>query len=528
MQRRWRDIVMGIVLAAAALVAGLAWAVASPLGASPDDDFHMTNIWCPPPLTESGCRVSYDATGRIDGVYVPAPVDRSSACYAYHPETSAGCTNNLSANELSKSDRFDTGAYPGPYYRFMHLFVGSDVAVSVLVMRAFNVALAVGLLTALAFLLPRGSRRLATVAPVVSIVPLGMFLIASVNPSSWAFTGVTVCWLAVYALLHAERPAQRWGSAALVVLGATVASVSRADACAYVVAATVVLCLVHLNRLRTARWAILAPLAACAIGVWFFFSSAQRAVLSTGMSSNLQRNPVTVFAYNLLQLPGLLAGVFGLNWGLGWLDTAVPAITYVGALGVAIVVITMGLTQLTVRKTLGFLMATGLLIALPLYVLEKGLDYVGANVQPRYLLPLVPLVIGVALMNTKLGGAVRLTGFQATLLYLILVPAHAAALYVNLRRYVTGTNGSYILGTDIQWWWSFAPSPLVVWGAGSVAFAIVALSLFATSLPSLSAGGRVISPQPPVTDRQPESVGAEVSGEAPSAEPRGHDLEEPR
>ena len=51
--RVWRVIgVIGLVLSVCGV--GLAWAVAAPLGASPDDDYHLGSIWWPPPLAESG------------------------------------------------------------------------------------------------------------------------------------------------------------------------------------------------------------------------------------------------------------------------------------------------------------------------------------------------------------------------------------------------------------------------------------------------------------------------------------------
>ena len=69
------------VLLLCALLAGGAWALASPLGASPDDDFHQASIWCPSPLNTSGCQLVVDSDGAIKGAYVPQPV-ALSVCYA--------------------------------------------------------------------------------------------------------------------------------------------------------------------------------------------------------------------------------------------------------------------------------------------------------------------------------------------------------------------------------------------------------------------------------------------------------------
>ena len=57
--RRWRAIgvpggwrsVSVVVVLAAALVSGICWSLASPIGASPDDDYHQASIWRPVPLS---------------------------------------------------------------------------------------------------------------------------------------------------------------------------------------------------------------------------------------------------------------------------------------------------------------------------------------------------------------------------------------------------------------------------------------------------------------------------------------------
>ena len=52
-RRHWN--ILGVIaLLASVFALGVAWAVSSPVGASPDDDYHLGSIWCTPPLSESG------------------------------------------------------------------------------------------------------------------------------------------------------------------------------------------------------------------------------------------------------------------------------------------------------------------------------------------------------------------------------------------------------------------------------------------------------------------------------------------
>src|SRR5690606_36541409 len=89
------------------------------------------------------------------------------------------------------------GAYPPLYYAVMSVFASADVLTSILVMRFVNVLLFLGLTTALYLLLPARRRPTLLWGWLISIVPLGAFLIASNNPSSWAVIGIGSLFLAL-------------------------------------------------------------------------------------------------------------------------------------------------------------------------------------------------------------------------------------------------------------------------------------------------------------------------------------------
>lgn len=101
---------------------------------------------------------------------------------------------------------------------------------------------------------------------------------------------------------------------------------------------------------------------------------------------------------------------------------------------------------------------------------------VGENVQPRYFLPLVTALVGIAVLGET--GPVRLSGVQRAVVWALLVGANSVALHSNIRRYVTGQDvWLFNLGQGAEWWWSFGPSPMEVWAIGSAAFAVVALAI---------------------------------------------------
>lgn len=466
-----------VLVLVAALIAGVCWAASSPLGASPDDDYHQASIWCPTPFTADGCNPETDpATGHLT-IQVPKLVVKA-ACYAFSPATSASCQTNESG--LARTDRFDQGGYPGGYYDFMHLFVGDDVVRSVLTMRIFNAFLGVGLFAGVAWTLNRAGRRMLSLAVLVTTMPLGIFLWASINPSSWAFTGVTCAWLAIHAFFTATERPKQLVAAALALLAAIIAAVARADAGAYLVVVAGAMVLLHLPQVwpvRKRSWLAALPVVIAVIGLIGFRSAGQAGALTGGLTGSTEDSASEVLFNNLLQVPALVLGVF--DGSLGWLDTATPGSTWVPAVLVFAGVLFVGLRRLDLRKVLVLLGLTGVLIGLPLLLLQLSMNLVGTNVQSRYLLPLLPALVGVALIGVDRLTAARLSRGQALAVWFGLSVANAVMLMQNIRRYTTGLDlVSPNLNAGIEWWWASGPKPLTVWFLGSLAYALWATVLF--------------------------------------------------
>ena len=165
---RWQ-----LILAPLALFAALvSWAVASPVGASPDDDFHLASIWCGlgerPGLCEPG--------DTPDARTVPKALLTASQGFAYRQDDSAAC-ELPPADEMVSSTRGNfTGTYPPVFYAAMGVMASDDIPTSVIWMRIVNAGLFVGLVSLLTWLVPTGLRKLALWPVMLTIVPLGMFI----------------------------------------------------------------------------------------------------------------------------------------------------------------------------------------------------------------------------------------------------------------------------------------------------------------------------------------------------------------
>ena len=113
-------------------VALAGWAVASPPGSSPDEDYHLVSAWCALGTREGFCEPGSSPTTRV----VPLDLLRAP-CYAFQPTESGNCPAD--PGETIDTDRGNfVGYYPNGFYTFMGLFASSSLAGSVIVMRLAN------------------------------------------------------------------------------------------------------------------------------------------------------------------------------------------------------------------------------------------------------------------------------------------------------------------------------------------------------------------------------------------------------
>jgi hypothetical protein len=213
-----------------------------------------------------------------------------------------------------------------------------------------------------------------------------------------------------------------------------------------------------------------------AIAVAYFLGAGHSSVLGEGISDQpaAQLSTWQLLLYNTGYLPALWFGTFGYGalGNTGWLDVAFPALVTTAAFGVWLLAVASGVRRMFPVKAWGLAMGLGALVLYPLYLLVQSRIQVGQGVQSRYLVPLMVIFTGLALLGRR-GVALRLTKRQAGAASAALGIAQSIALHVHMRRYVTGFDAvSVSLDRDLEWWWPSAPGPTVVWLVGSVAFTI--------------------------------------------------------
>lgn len=482
-----------------ALVALASWAFSSPLGASPDDDFHLASIWCGLGDRSSIC----EPAASLDERLVPNSLSLAHACYARQPDQSAQCQTeyfNEADQKLVATDRGNfTNLYPPLYYATMSMFASSQISFSALTMRLFNVFIFVGIAVLLFRFLPKARRETLVWSLAFATVPLGAFLLSSNNPSAWAIISAGTLWLALVGYFESSG-FPRIMLAVVAVLSSLLGAGSRADSALYGILAVFVAILLTAKRNRAYWVAALLPTLIIVVSVLLYSTAHQANDAATtgltGTSADSLSSKVALAVSALLNIPLLWAGVFG-SWGLGWFDTALPGVVSVGVLSCFVACVFVGLAHLTARKIIAFCLVLAALVIFPVYVFVQSNVSVGSYVQPRYVLPLIVLLGGVALFQVK-DKPFRLNRFQYYLVVAVLFCANAISLHINLRRYITGRDvNSVNLDAGIEWWWNIPFSPMTVWIVGSVSFALCLYLVTRNAIvfPRLSkAEGKVLQP----------------------------------
>jgi hypothetical protein len=476
-----------LIAAIGLLVCFFSWTLSSPLGSSPDENFHIGSIWCAEGEQLDRCDyVDYTKGDSLKRVSVPHVMD---VCFIFYFDKSANCQDD--PDSVKPELLANISGYPQLFYRSLNLFVSDHTQVSGLSMRLFNSLIATFLFFMAAILSTPRVRNSGIIAFSVTLIPLAIFLIPSLNPSSWAYMGLAFGWMfQLNAMLRVGDSSKRFNFRTLLnfilfLFCAAIAMGSRWDAMMFAVLSIFATYLIaktmgdgSVNRASKFVFGAVAlfglallfnqyrPSATPGEGV---FSGSGYAP-STAVWEELNRN-----IYNIVRLIELPAGTLGVEWGIGWLDTQLPSI--VGLIGTSIYAFFF-LISVPYARRFNYLITLGLVsfTASLLFYYFWGSSYiVGEVVQPRYILPLIPLVLGLSLVSSKFVSPFNeFLRARINLIAGLLTLSHSVSLWTNLRRYTMGleVNQGYDLANPLEWWWRWAPSPNLVFLAGSVAFGV--------------------------------------------------------
>lgn len=460
-----------IGIASAILFLG-SWSLSSPIGSSPDDNFHNPSIWCGQGFRDGLCQDS-NVLGHVD---VAQTLIQNDLCYSRDATKSGACAESLVMTPTAHVN-IVMNLYPDFYYWTMSWLASEDLTTSILSMRLANVIIAVALLSILVIYLPSHLKAMPLLGFLLSSIPLGVFLAASVNPSGWAYVSLICFFSAFVGFLSAENLRSRFILGGVSVLSFILGAGSRTDAALFLVLAMALAWIISFSKVVLRPGNLLfSALLVLPVVITYFSTSQARGTLAGGAVWVNDGVTAMEFQSNLLRLPELWMGVFG-TWGLGWLDTPMPTMVWFLTLSLFVAVVFSTFRGFTLLQGIAVSLSFLALIVVPMVVLTQNGQPVGGLVQPRYLLPLIGLLITVSLWRKMPSGPI-LSNAQLLFIALGLVVANLLALHSNLRRYLTGIDyWGLSLTSQVEWWWAdFALSPNHVWFIGSASLALLLFS----------------------------------------------------
>jgi len=494
---------VGIVLAA--FVGLSAWSLSTAVGGAPDDDFHLSSMWC---TSFEGVDCEVDPEG--NGVFIPPPLLVSSYCLYHNPQQSAGCQPFMDGTDPREDFAFGhnnpmRNLNPDGFYQVGNMFKSDNIESTVITIRLVNSVIFLSITLALWFLLPARLTTTLTWMWPIGLIPLGMFLIPSTNPSSWAIIAVASGWIAMLGYLE-SRGWKSYALAAVYLVSLLLGASARIDSILYLGLVSVLAvwqAQIPLGDVLKKTWIGIVAGVFVAIRLVTNPGNLERLVGGIDTTGDLDEGlPWTTSAdsvlpggvdwalmwNNIWNVPGLWTGVFGGRplGSLGWLDTALPQIVFFGVGGTVLGLIFVALRNPGRKKTVALSAMILAIWFIPVYLLQISGAQAGSEFQPRYLLPLMIVAVG-TLVLTDTGIPLLTDRPRLIAVFVALTTANSIALHTNIRRYVTGIRVEGLnLNSPREWWWGFLPdfmTPNVVWLLGTIAFGIVAWVFF-VSLPS--------------------------------------------
>lgn len=478
-----------VCLVVSFFVVGCCWALASPPSSAADDDFHLTSIWCAWGNSET-CAITDEA----NIVRVPEKVVQGS-CFTVDTGKDGRCYAALSSR-LIGTYRVNPswGTYPPGYYMAMRAFVGTDVERSVLFMRVANVAIASAFLASLLILTRSSVRRASILAWTIAFSPVAIFFIASTNPSSWTIIGVGTFWAFLLAFGSSARWRSRRAIANLVLAGvaALLALMSRADAAVYLGTSMVAVAILAWPDLRTRMSRHRRITVVAGVLVALVLAGAATNLLRYLQNSlsfpaaNLDSGQPNAVIKTLLELPTFLAGVLGgqaplwsqseylfntglpgytspgFTYGVGWVDVFNPAISGTFVLAAAAGAVFVGFSRYNWRKVVAFVWIVAMLVVQVLAM--RGLVEFAAIwfLQPRYVMPIVLVAIGIALYGPVTADPMFARAQRWALVALVSIAASVSYI-ATLSRYTRGQGSAFSnISADPFWWWNTELQPWIL------------------------------------------------------------------
>lgn len=439
----------------------VASSIITPAFSGPDDDFHLTSIWCANGVETPNCYSV--APGEYWSISeVPYDLQTLHSCKPRNVGESGPCNLSSAKNEIA-TIRSNSGSYPKLYYWVNNLFVNQDVQNSVLRLRIFN-SLFLGVLLILALaLLPKRNRWMLMATTIFTTIPFPLFLLGTNNPQAWSLSLIiSFFYVFHFCLLTKKESFSRnrtiFTIFYLLLLGSMIIG-ARGDGkivILFAIGMSLLLDIRQINRKKIliATSAILSTLILDKyLGI---------PVPNFGKSRMPSNDPGYLF-HNFLEFPAFILGLFGGKGdsgylGLGEFDLPLPSIAMVAIISALIILFTEKSKNRDSKRAI-FLGTIGTCF-IGLYSMYLQGASTAGYFQPRYLLAFILVLISIALLERvedipekklRMALASLFIGYLGYLYAVIL--RYSTGVYVEKSKYleIFSMPNTYVSKETIHW-----------------------------------------------------------------------------
>ena len=345
----------------------------------------------------------------------------------------------------------------------MHHLVGPNMTQSVLAMRILNATIASLLFLSQAVLCTNKKYLSWLTGFSFTVIPLGMSLIASINPSGWAITGIANSWmfLLIAKTMPKEERNKKIAAWALWALAGFMCIASRFDATIFLVITNLIVFAASSNLIKKINWRYLVGAATLIISffvIWWnyfpFLNWASRFTTTplnpNGPSLHIW---ITHWIINVISIPIEAFGEGRLGAEIVDIPRVVP-ILGIALLGAALLFAFLQVNRMQLFVTCSSFM---FMTAVVMRIANMELDLF--NVSGRYILPLVPYIVGSCVYFSSSPIQLMEVPQLRRIVIVCMTIAHALSMYAVVEQNVMGTSfGIQILkvGTE-EWWWTESP-----------------------------------------------------------------------
>jgi hypothetical protein len=471
-------VVRSVALALGVFTLLVAWGLSSPPGSTPDDDFHTVSILCANGDNEFCQILEKDSNGKPTAAIVPLRAANNCFFTSFPSEDGSCIAQQIGLK--TETTRIGSDHVSGLYYTVMNRFLGSDYETSIRDMRIFNAFLFSALLFLALLTGVSRVRRGVVLLVLTALIPFASFFVPSINPSSWAITGVVFSWVFLYSLIHLLKPQISWWRIAGVsfglLLSLVVALGGRKDPQIYLIVVLIATVILEWPRLKTKFKWLLVALTGVAGVIGYLIQADRLEGFITVISESLF-NP-GVLIESLVELPSVIAGTIGSStpifrsinffyYGVGWHEVQMPTsviLITLATLGGLVFTFLPGARKRQLAAV-GFVVVS--MVATQMYVVAVAIGQYDPITSPRYMAPLFLTAVVIFFSTAKVGRKFPSRG-QAVWLFLAMPLASAIALLTTIRRYTNGQGETWFkLFFGPNWWWEDFPlNPTAVWFLG--------------------------------------------------------------